>query len=72
MLSRIFAIAVACCHVPLSFAGTATVEACGMGPPPGSPDFASTKARQAAEAERNRYVCVCDANLARYDTLAAL
>jgi hypothetical protein len=71
-LTPIFAIAVLCSLVPLTLAGPVVDEACGMGPPPGSPDFAATKARQAAEAKRNGYVRVCEANLARYDIAASL
>jgi hypothetical protein len=72
ILARFFAIAVACFHPPFSLAGTGTDEACGMGPPPGSPDFAAAKARLAAEAKRNGYVRVCEANLARYDIASSL
>jgi hypothetical protein len=72
ILAPIFALAGLCGAVPHSLAETATDEACGLGPPPGSPDFAATKARQAAEAKRNGYVRVCEANLARYDIAASL
>jgi hypothetical protein len=72
ILARIFAMTALCGNAGLSIAGPAADEACGMGPPPGSPDFAQHKARQAAQAQRNGYLRVCDANLERYDIASSL
>jgi hypothetical protein len=72
LLAHIFSIAALCSCAGLSLAGPAKEEACGLGPPPGAPDFAANKAREAAEAQRKGYLRVCDANLARYDIVSSL
>lgn len=41
-------------------------ESCGLGVPPGSPGFAESEARQAALAQRDGFLRVCEADLARY------
>jgi hypothetical protein len=46
--------------------------ACGLGLPPDSPGFAESRARLAEEAERNGFVQMCEAGLARYDIPAGL
>jgi hypothetical protein len=56
----------------LSSAGPVLDESCGLGVPPGSPDFAEFEARQAAQAERNGFLQVCESNLARYEIAAGL
>ncbi|WP_170304246.1 hypothetical protein [Duganella radicis] len=40
---------------------------CGLGPPPGTSEFAAFNARRDAEVQRVGYETVCEANLARYD-----
>jgi hypothetical protein len=45
----------------------AEAVACGLGPPPGSPEFADFNARKAAEEKRNGFSLACEANLARFD-----
>lgn len=47
-------------------------EACGLGPPPGSPNFAEHNARRAQENQRNGFERVCKANLERYDIASDL
>jgi hypothetical protein len=59
--------AVACGYVALSPAKASGDITCGLGPPPGSSDFATFEARQAAEVRRVGYEMVCEANLARFD-----
>lgn len=41
--------------------------ACGLGPPPGSEEFAAHLARQQAQVQQVGYEIVCDGDLARYD-----
>lgn len=45
---------------------------CGLGPPPGSLDFAAFNARQAAEEKRQGFVWVCEANLERFNVPSPL
>lgn len=40
---------------------------CGLGPPPGSPNFAAAMARREAEVRERGYELVCEGDLARYD-----
>jgi hypothetical protein len=67
-----------CAAAPLAFHGPALAvqpaadASCVLGPPPGSAGFAEHEARQAAELERNGFLLVCDAVIARYDIASRL
>lgn len=56
----------------LSIAKPAGGGSCGLGPPPGAPGFAEFNGREAAEAKRNGFLLVCEANLIRYDIASTL
>jgi hypothetical protein len=68
---RIVAAAVLAYAMP-SVVQSAEGESCGLGPPPGSAEFAEYHARQAAEAKRDGFLRVCEANLIRYDIASTL
>jgi hypothetical protein len=59
-------------YAVLSVAQPAGAGSCGLGPPPGSPGFVEFKAGEAAEAKRNGFLLVCEANLARYEIASKL
>lgn len=55
-----------------SYADHAAGAPCGLGPPPGSPQFAESEARQADEVKRTGFQSVCEGNLERYDIASGL
>src|SRR5262249_29405346 len=70
----VFALAViaAVAGIALSQPGAPPGEACGFGPPPGSPPSAQHEAREAAEYAAKGYLTVCAANLERFDVTPRL
>ena len=67
LLPFVFVAVVACGYALLSLAKAPKEMACGLGPPPGSKEFAAFEARQQAEVQQAGYQVVCEGNLARYD-----
>ncbi|WP_373989578.1 hypothetical protein [Duganella sp. BuS-21] len=72
LLAVVFVVALACGYALLSLARAPKEIACGLGPPPGSKEFAAFEARQQAEVQQTGYEIVCDGNLARYDIRSKL
>lgn len=58
-----FTVYAAVTYVGPSLGGTLS---CGLGLPPDAPGYAEAQAQASAEAKRNGYLRVCDANLDRY------
>jgi len=46
--------------------GRTATDSCGLGLPPNAPGFAQQEAQREAEAKRNGFLRVCEANLQRY------
>ena len=46
--------------------GRAATDPCGLGLPPGAPGFSQQEAQREAEAKKNGFLRVCEANLQRY------
>jgi hypothetical protein len=59
--------AIVAAYVPLAHAGAVPGESCGLGPPPDAPGFAEFQKQQKAEALKNGFLRVCEANLERYN-----
>jgi hypothetical protein len=55
-------------YAAVTYAGPALggTLSCGLGLPPGAPGYAEAQAQASAEAKRNGYLRVCDANLNRF------
>lgn len=71
-VAAFIAVAGAGLHAANRPAQPSTSDPCGLGPPPGTPEFATEQARQAVELASRGYFLVCEANLARFDISTSL
>jgi hypothetical protein len=65
-------VAASAAGIAFSSPDVAPGEACGLGPPPGSPQFAERQARDVQEIAHKGYLTVCAANLERFDVTSSL